>query len=258
MRISFLVLIILVSLIWGCNQQSATSPDDNTARLTIYLTDAAADYDSVIIHFSQISAHIDSEWVTIQGEPQTVNLLEWSNGKTLELGSADVPAGKYTQVRVIIDSAKIGVNSEVFPLDVPSGAKTGLKFGPQFTIESGSTYELVMDFDACRSIVVLGPKKNPKGYKLKPRIRMIARAVTGSISAVVTNPKDAPLAYAIVGDDTVTSSIVDTTSGEFVLGFLPEGIYKVAVEDTMDLKFSNDGVSVIPGHENDLGHITLN
>ncbi len=232
----FFILMIPVLLIWGCSQENTTSPEENVGHLSIYLTDAPADYDSVIIHFTHISAHIDSDWVTIQGEPQTVDLLEWSNGKTLELGSADVPTGKYTQIRVIIDSAKIGVKGEVFPLEVPSGAKTGLKFGPQFTIESGSNYELVMDFDACRSIVTMGPKKNPNGYKLKPRIRIISRAMGGSISGLVTNPKDEPIAYAILGSDTVTSSIVDTTNGEFVLAFLPEAAYKVSVEDSLDLR----------------------
>ena len=258
MRTLFYTLTLVLIFIWACNDNSSTNPDEPNGRLNLYLTDAAAVYDSVVIHFTHISAHIDSNWVTIQGEPQSVNLLEWSNGRTLLLGSADVPAGKYTQIRVIIDSAKIGVDGKVFPLEVPSGAKTGLKFGPQFTITDGSTYELVMDFDACRSIVIMGPKKNPKGYKLKPRIRLIAKAVSGSISGVITNPEDAPEAFAIQGDDTVTSSLADTLSGQFVLGFLPEGIYKVSVEDTLGLRFSQEGVNVLSGQDNDIGDISLN
>jgi hypothetical protein len=258
MRTLLYILPLVLISIWACDNDNSTNPGASNGRLNLYLTDAAAVYDSVVIHFTHISAHIDSEWVTIQGEPQSVNLLEWSNGRTLLLGSADVPAGKYTQIRVIIDSAKIGVDGEVYPLEVPSGAKTGLKFGPQFTIADGSTYELVMDFDAYRSVVVMGPKKNPNGYKLKPRIRLIARAVSGSISGVITNPEDAPEAFAIQGDDTVTSSLADTISGQFILGFLPEGLYKVSVEDTLGLKFSQDGVTVISGQDNDIGDISLN
>ena len=258
MRKLFYTLTLVLIFNWSCNNDNSTNPGESNGRLNLYLTDAAAVYDSVVIHFTHISAHIDSDWVTIQGEPQSVNLLEWSNGRTLLLGSAEVPAGKYTQIRVIIDSAKIGVAGEVFPLEVPSGAKTGLKFGPQFTIGNGSTYELVMDFDACRSIVVMGSKKNPKGYKLKPRIRLIARAISGSISGVITNPKDAPEAFAIQGEDTVTSSLADTISGQFVLGFLPEGVYKVSVEDTLGLRFSQEGVKVISGQNKDIGNISLN
>ncbi len=257
MRVPLLIILLMTMLVWSCNQESTTGSDENLGRINLFLTDAPAAYDSVIIHFTQVSAHIDSDWVTIKGDPISVDLLEWQNGRTLLLGSADVPAGKYTQVRIKIDSAKIGVKGSVFPLDVPSGAKTGLKFGPQFTIASGSTYELVMDFDACRSIVTTGPKKNPTGYKLKPRIRVIPSAVSGSISGRVTNPRDMPLAHAILNNDTITSSYVDTLSGEFALAFLPGATYKVAIEDTMELKYEELGVVVEAGQNQDLGDITL-
>ena len=255
-----LILILTISmvfiLLYSC-EKDATGIDPGMARLNIYITDAPAVYESVKITFSTVSAHIDSEWVTVSGEPTTVDLLKWTNGEKLLLGSADVPAGKYTQIRLIIDDAEIGVDSEVHPLEVPSGAKTGLKFGPQFTVEEGFTYELVFDFDVSRSIVVTGPKKNPHGYKLKPHIRMIATAVSGSISGIVTNPADVPVAYAILGNDTVTTSFVDTTSGFFRLAFLPDTVYTVSIVDTNDLRFDQSDVSVMSGMDNDLGMITL-
>ena len=165
LNLAFVVTLTLGILISGC-QKDATGLNDGQGTLNIYLTDAPADYDSVKITFSRVSAHTDSGWITVIGEPVTVDLLKWTNGRKILIGSADVPASKYTQIRLIIDDAEIGVKGEVFPLTVPSGAQTGLKFGPQFTIEEGSSYDLVIDFDVCRSIVVNGPKKNPKGYKL--------------------------------------------------------------------------------------------
>ena len=259
MRIFLLSLLILSISIFGCNKDSELNgPDENTARLTIYVTDAAADYDSVLIHFTQVSAHIDSDWVSVQTEPMTVDLLEWSNGRALQLGSADVPAGTYSQIRIMIDSAKIGYRGDVYQMDVPSGAQTGLKLGPEFTIAAGTDYELVIDFDVCKSVVTTGPPHNPNGFKLKPHMRLVTKAITGSISATVSNPKDAPLAHAIQNDDTITTSIVDTLSGYFMLGFLPEGLYKVAVEDTLGLEYSVDDVQVKVGENTELGDITLN
>ena len=190
-------------------------------------------------------------------DPTRVNLLEWSNGKTLLLGSADVPAGKYTQIRIKVDSAFIGVKGEIHSLDVPSGMQTGLKLGPEFTINEGSTYQMVMDFDAGHSIVVTGPKKNPHGYKLKPHIRIMAMAVSGSISGNVTNHDAQPTAYAIIGIDTITSTLVDTTSGMFKLAFLPDSTYSVVVEDTLNRKFTKDNVVVEAGKNTNLGDITL-
>jgi hypothetical protein len=252
----FMIVGLLLFVCSGC-EKDATGLEPGMARLNVYMTDAAALYDSVNITFSQVSAHIDSQWITITGDPVTVDLLEWTNGNKLLIGSADVPAGKYTQVRVIIDDAEIGIDDTVHSLTVPSGAQTGLKFGPQFVVEEGSIYELVFDFDVNRSIVVNGPKKSPKGYKLKPHMRMIATAVAGSISGVVTNPKDLPIAYAIQSDDIITSSLVDTTSGYFMLGFLNEGEYTVSIVDTNDLEYNQDNVMVIVGENNDLGLITL-
>ena len=217
--------ILLIIVFTGCEKDTTGIDSDNKmGNLTILLTDAAANYDSVNITFAEVSAHLDSTWLTVMTDTTTVNLLDWANGNAMVLGSDTVPAGKYTQIRIKIIDAEIGVDGQVFPLEVPSGSKTGLKFGPQFTINEGSTYELVIDFDACRSIVTMGPPHNPHGYKLKPRIRVISNAITGSISGTVLNPDSLPTAYAIQNGDTVTSSIVDSSSGFFKLAFLPAGL----------------------------------
>lgn len=254
------LFIFLVSaiLVYHCDTNSTSiDPKDSTGKLSILLTDAPAVYDSVIITFSEISAHIDNDWVTVRQDPIRVNLLEWSNGQTFVLGSSDVPAGKYTQIRVKIDSSEIGFDGLVYPLEVPSGAKTGLKLGPQFTISEGSTYELVMDFDVNRSIVIMGSVKHPKGYKLKPRIRISDKALTGSISGTILNHEDMPISYAINGTDTLTSTRVDPTDGSFVLSFLPENSYKVVVVDTTGKRYEQEGVEVLAGQNKDLGNITL-
>ncbi|TFH00939.1 MAG: DUF4382 domain-containing protein [Calditrichales bacterium] len=257
-NVKYLAIVFLAFTLWlSACYKDATGIADGQARLNVYLTDAPAAYDSVNISFSQVSAHIDSEWVSVSGDPVTVDLLSLTNGNTILLGSADIPAGHYTQVRVIIDSAEIGVDGNVWDLTVPSGAQTGLKMGPEFTVEEGSIYEMIIDFDASRSIVVMGGKNHPKGYKLKPHLRMIMKAVSGSVSGMVTNPQDAPVAYAIQATDTVTSAFVDTLSGHFKLGFLPVGEYKIAVADTNSLSYEQTGVWVIAGENNDLGEITL-
>jgi hypothetical protein len=256
MKAFVIVLLLLMIILTGCDTNS-TGVSEQMGTLTIYLTDAPADYDSVNITFSEVSAHIDSEWVVVQGEPVTVDLLEWTNGKSMVLGSADVPAGKYTQIRIKIDDAEIGVNDQVYSLEVPSDAQTGLKFGPQFNINAGSTYELIVDFDACRSIVTTGLEKDPTGYKLKPRLRVIAMAITGSISGNVSNPDSLPVAYAIQGSDIITSSIVSPDDGYFMLSFLPEGFYKVSVVDTSDNSYEQDDLQVTVGSDNKLGTITL-
>jgi hypothetical protein len=257
MRKILIITLFLLTLFILNNCENSTNSDTNTAKLAVYLTDATAHYDSVIIVFSEISAHIDSQWVHVSQQPRRVDLLDWSNGETLLLGSADVPAGKYTQIRIKIDSAFVGVDGEVHQMKVPSGSQTGLKLGPEFTIADGSTYELVLDFDANRSVVRQGPRHNPHSYSLKPHIRMIAHAVSGSIIGTVTNPENVPLAHAIIDADTITTAIVDTSTGFFRLAFLPDSIYSVAIKDTLDQSFSTNSIEVKAGKTYDLGDIIL-
>lgn len=254
--VSLSVSIVLFLMLSGCDKDT-TGSSPTTGTLRIFLTDAPGGFDMVNITFSQISAHIDSGWVTVTGQPQTINLLEWNNGNSIVLGEAQMPAGHYTQIRLIIDSANVVKAGQSHGLKIPSGAQTGLKFGPEFTINAGSTYELVIDFDVNRSIVVTGPSHNPTGYKLKPHIRVVPRAVTGSISGTVTNPDDLPTAYALQAGDTVTSTTVDTTNGFFMLSFLPSDLYTVAVADTAGKSFSQDSVMVMAGSDTNIGQITL-
>ena len=254
--LSIALLLFLIN--FSSCEKEPTQPSTEKGRIIVYLTDAPAGFDAVNITFSEISAHIDSEWVRIDlQKDSTVNLLDWTNGRSMILGQSEVPVGHYTQVRLKIKAAEIIVDNETFPLDVPSGAQSGLKFGLNFTIDPGVTYELVLDFDVNKSIVTTGPRWDPTGYKLKPHIRVISKAVSGAISGTVTNPEDMPVAYAIQNSDTTTSASVDTLNGFFMLSFLPEGSYTVSIQDTTGKVFNLDNVNVTAGTTNNLGDITL-
>lgn len=250
-------LLLLIINFSSCENEP-TEPSEQNGTIIVYVTDAPGDFDAVNITFSGISAHIDSEWVTIDlQQDSTVNLLDWTNGRAMILGQSEAPVGHYTQVRVKITAAEIMVDNTTYPLDVPSGAQSGLKFGLNFTLDAKATYELVLDFDVSKSIVTTGPKSDPKSYQLKPHIRVTSKALSGSISGIVTNPIDVPIAYAIHNSDTTTSSAVDTLTGFFLLPFLPEGSYTVSIEDTSGKTFTQDQVNVVAGKTNNLGNIVL-
>lgn len=247
MKRLFVLLVIFTTLcfIQGC---SSDSDPNQTGKLNVYLTDAPGDYGEVNITFSNLSAHIDSEWVNVQIEPVTVNLLDFNNAKLFLLGSSDLRAGHYTQIRFSIESAEVVVKGKSYLLNVPSEK---LKLGPQFTINEGSTYELVLDFDVNRSVV-----ENGNGsFKLKPHIRVVPKALTGSISGQILNFDDMPIAYAIQDGDTLTSAFPDST-GYFMLSYLAEGNYNISVKDTLSQLF-NKSVDVTPGKDYSLEQITL-
>jgi hypothetical protein len=255
---SILLVIISATLICfiACESDSPTETDQ-VSQITFYLTDIPASYDSVNITFSEVSAHIDSQWIDVPVGVTTVNLLDYTNGTLLALGGINVQPGKYTQTRIKIDDAVIGVGDTALHLDVPSGAQTGLKFGPQFTIEEGVAYKVVIDFDAQQSIVTTGPPVNPKGYKLKPHIRVSVEGENGSVGGLVLNPSDVPAAYAVMNDDTVNTTMVDISSGHFLLGFLDVGYYKVIISDTLGRQSLFHDVMVNAGEKTELGSFSL-
>lgn len=164
-------LMVIMPVISGCAGK-VTDPN-GFGTLKIRLTDAPGDFDAVNITFSEISAHIDGSWISIPVEPKTVNLLEWTDGKSIEIGSGEVPAGHYTQIRVSIETAEVVMDGSAIRMTVPSSAQTGLKLITNFTIEAESTHQLTIDFDAERSVVIASPPDEPVQYILQPTIRVL-------------------------------------------------------------------------------------
>jgi hypothetical protein len=255
-----LAAIAVAAGLTGCSDDKSTSPSETgTGTLSVQLADAPGVFDKVNITFSEVAVNAQTDttksgWIVIKGEPQTFDLLTLSNGVTAALGQTELDPGKYGQIRLKISKAEVVVDSVAYPLDVPSGSTSGLKLGGGFTVEDGVTTELVVDFDAARSIHVMGKKGD---YKLNPRLRLVAKATTGSITGTVTNYANLPIAYAIAGTDTVTAAIAKRDTGKFILGFLPAGTYTVAVADTLNKTFSKTGVTVTVGSASPLGDITL-
>jgi hypothetical protein len=250
-----LAVAVFLLILAGCGN-SSTSPG-GMGTLTVSLTDAPGNFEAVDVTFADVSAHIDNDWVTVAGQSQTVNLLDWNNGKSIVLGQADVPAGHYTQIRLMVTGARVVLDGQSHDLTVPSAAQSGLKLGPAFTVEEGTTAELVVDFDAHRSVVATGPPGSPILYQLKPTVRVTPKGLTGSISGMVTNPQSSPIAHAIAAGDTVTSTLVEGDNGAFTLAFLPAGTYAVAVGDTSGLSFQAGSVDVTVGIDQDNGSATL-
>ncbi|MFC1650578.1 DUF4382 domain-containing protein [Candidatus Latescibacterota bacterium] len=280
-----LSLLLIASCNFGDIFSSNDSDDDKTTEpqtgtLKMLLTDAPAEFEEVNITFSEIAVHfadgeddsqdvgddtepadddstaakIAESWIVINGEEQTFNLLELSNGVTALLGEQELEAGKYTQIRIVITDAEVVIDPTTsHPLTIPSGT---LKFVRGFDIVAGEETELIVDFDAARSVHTTGNGNN-ESYKLIPTIRLINKAECGSITGKVTNYENLPVAYAIVGTDTVTSSYVNEDNGKFTLGFLAAGTYEILIVDELGQTYSAPGTSVTVGSKTDLGDITL-
>ena len=170
---------------------------DGTLRLAI--TDApACGYDHVYITVTRIRVHKsataadgDSGWSEIvPTSTARIDLLGLTNGVLAELGQTVLPAGKYTQMRLIL-AANGGLGTQpnaVTPtggaetaLTTPSAQQSGLKLDVNIDVAAGQVADLVLDFDACKSIVKRG---NSGEYNLKPVISVIPRVTDPGLRVV--------------------------------------------------------------------------
>jgi len=78
----------------------------------------------------------------------------------------DVQAGKYTQIRLLIDSASVGFSNGTTEIaTIPSGE---VKFVNSFDVIAGKTTVLTFDFDAEKSVNVSGSNK----VMIKPVVKL--------------------------------------------------------------------------------------
>lgn len=187
--------LIVASLLTGCGGGGG-SGRAGTGTLSLSLTDSSTvkykaiyvTIDEVQVNRKDSSSNGNSGWTTVATPAQTYNLLKLVNGLTAVLGNSELEAGMYRQIRLIIgrhqesENNILGVphpfanyiilndgSDTIGELKVPSGFQTGIKLVHNFRILENAVVELVLDFDACRSVVVTGNSK----YLLKPTIKVI-------------------------------------------------------------------------------------
>lgn len=196
--------------------------------------------------------------------PKTYNLLKLVNGVTEAIGSGEFSAGRYNQVRLIIgDSPELENNllGEPHPsanyvilnngsdtietLKIPSGFQTGIKLVHPFQVADGEIKELVLDFDADRSVVKAG---NSGKYILKPTIKIIENEDKIDVGGTVTVTDDAAPPAPLPGvqvsaqiSDGLSATVVRSTissdgknaedvlaEGEYLLTLLsPDQLYNI-------------------------------
>ncbi len=245
--------VLLVISLSGCGSGSGSSSgtlqgQPNASQmgiLNVSLTDAAAPgLDAVNVTVRKVRAHQsasasedDAGWSDIAVEPpKKINLLSLTNGVLESLGQTELPAGHYTQLRLVLSSNKTGTvpaNSVVLsgsdteiPLDTPSAVQSGIKLINEFDVAPGQLVDLVLDFDALKSVVRRGNGK----YLLKPVIHILPTVLTG-ISGFVDKglAGDNVLVSSEMSGSVIRATIPDPQTGQFFLSHLSPGNYDVVI-----------------------------
>jgi len=173
-----LLLPVVVAMACSGIDNSITGTGDSAVR--VYLTDAPSDYiaaaEVTISSVQLVPGDDDTGWVELldDGEsPATFDLLELQNGVNELLAESLVPAGVYSQLRLIVAEATVTlIDGYAFndgtvtqTLFVPSGEQTGIKVETSGVIEAeeGMVTIMVIDFDVDQSFVINGDPETPAG-----------------------------------------------------------------------------------------------
>jgi hypothetical protein len=168
-------------------------------EVIVHMTDAkpllpegAENVTNLWITIAGVSVHKSGGgWISLpleQGPPHTIDLLQLINGNTIEI----VPPvlleyGKYTQIRLIVDSATIRFDNEpttdasvVIP---PEHLKTDKNF--LFDVNEPKAVDIVIDFDLSQSLVLTDPFGTPS-YKINPVIHIVRAAEATTIKGEIS------------------------------------------------------------------------
>lgn len=242
--LSLVASLSAAGLLTACGGGGSSSPPPGT--LGVSMTDApACGYDAVNVtvravrvHQSGTAGENEGGWVDITlPVPKKINLLNLTNGVLEELGQTSLAAGHYTQLRLVLDPNNGNSNANTvilttFPtntteisLDTPSAVQSGIKLTKEFDVLSNQRVDLVLDFDACKSIV----SKGNGGYALKPVISVIPTVLNGIDGYVNTSLLSSNVLVSAQQDGAVVRTTVPDATGKFTLGRLVPGNYDVVI-----------------------------
>ena len=248
--------IILCLIIFSLGMNACKKDEANSSySYNVKMTDAPGPYDAVYIDLKSVEV-ITSNGSTVQlnANAGIYNLLSLSNGVDALIASGNLNANTVNQVRLILGANNSVVANHVsYPLSVSSADEAGLKLNVNHTIQSGTAYTALIDFDANASIVETGSGS----YKLKPVIRTIEATNNASIKGQISLA--GTLAYVTVTSaSNVTYSSNVSSTGDFLVKGLSAGVYSVTVIPLFPLSpVSKNNVTVTANSTTNIGVVSL-
>ncbi len=220
-KIHFILSLIILSIAFSACRKNQ---DGTSYRYSVRMTDAPGPYDAVFIDLIGVEiTGSDGKAVAMNVNAGIYNLLSFSNGFDTLIATGSLEVATVQQIRLILGpNNSVVVNNVIYPLSTPSAEQSGLKLQVNQTLQAGVEYQVLLDFDANKSIVETGNGT----YKLKPVIRTIETAVSGSIKGKIS---PAGVSAIVTATSSVSYSSNVDTNGNFIIKGLPAGNYSLTV-----------------------------
>ncbi|MFH1087848.1 MAG: DUF4382 domain-containing protein [Chloroflexota bacterium] len=186
------VLTLVVSLAGACAGPGPAPSTAKTGSLQLYVTDALPkEVTAVEIKATNIEVHqsgaADDKWISVLKDPPVFDLVKIA-GVNVLLGTSELAAGSYTQVRLDIAEVTVTVDGKQVKATVPSDK---LRLVGTFAVEEGKQTPITLDFDGERSVVLAGKET----VQFKPTVKLLTGKPGGKPEAASppVTPSSLPL-----------------------------------------------------------------
>ena len=297
LRVSTLLAATTVAVLQlqGCSGSSSAP----TGTLKLSITDKMSDdFEKVVISISEIRVVPSGKEGASDNDPGLPVVVRFATPKVIDvmqlqfiqeaLGEVVLPAGKYNQIRLILEPNPNGQQPPVnylvlksdtsgarIALTTPSAQQSGLKVLGPIEIKPGIINAVMIDFDPNTAIVSRGNGD----YNLKPTgIRLVQMAdmlssfgsISGTINSVFNDWSSATVSVkrrgAVNDADPIAAGRIfsNFTSGSWQAPFAafvppssPAITYKTFIAVNGFRLYSSSAVNVVQGQTTDLGTIPL-
>jgi amicyanin len=233
-KIAILSILVVVLLLFGCTQTPTQNNNQNysqnTGRLVVSLTDAAANLNTIEkinLTIDSVKVYSDTNgWASLNIQPRTVDLLDLNaTNTTILLVDQNIQQGNYSQIEIGVQSAVIvdknGASSEA---KVPSNR---FKVISNTRVDANSTTAISLDVLAGESLHVTGNGK----YIFAPVVNI----------STTTNAK-----VDISANNKVTISGGNKTEAKFGMNVSGDVVAGVGITPDTDLGIDSGGNIVLP------------
>jgi len=302
MKVSMVLASITVALLQfqGCGGGGGSSSRVSTGTLKLAITDKMSDdFENVVISIREIRVVPVGKENAPDNDPGLPVVVSFTTPKVIDvmqlqfvqqaLGDVVLPAGTYSQVRLILEPNHNGqgqqpanylvLNSDLtktkIPLTTPSAQQSGLKVLGQIEVKPGIINALMIDFDPNTAIVARGNGDynfKPTGIRLVRMSDMLTQygSISGTVFSTFKDWSSATVSVkrrgAINDVDPIAAGRIfsNYTSGAWrspFAVFVPPGsstiLYKTFISSNGFRLYSTSTVSVMQSHATDLGTIPL-
>lgn len=246
------LFISLLLLTFSCTDQDPPGGP----FIEIYIEDSPAEFTSAVISLGSVELYDGTNWVTMNFAPSSVDIMQYSGGKSYKMVDQSIKPGSYSKLRITFkaDGNKVfkGTESKLLTID-PAALAVELPVNLQIV---EGRYFVMCDMDVEKSI-------DFDKATLKPSIAVIDLETAGALTGWISQKGSTAVAETILVraeslDGSLRSSYTNSNGTFFVR--LYEGEYSLYIMTKEKSTYVSDtilNVFVEKGQRTDIGQIEL-